>query len=197
MLEVAMQSEPLPRWKISLERYHHMIEAGVLTTQDRVQLIAGEIVPMSPIGIWHSKRTFLVTEVLRAAFDNRFVVWESHPLALPDHSEPEPDVSVVKREQVFAKDAATDWAALVVEVADSSLSIDRRKAAVYASADIPEYWIVNRTDDVLEVYRTPKAAADVDVGAAYREVLLLRRGDVVKPLLGTIELAVTEILGEK
>ena len=192
-----MQPEPMPRWKISLDRYHRMIEAGVLTSEDRVQLIAGEIIPMSPMGAWHRTRLSAAARLIRGAFDATYSTDQQLPLSMADHSEPEPDVAVTRLEDSRNEASHPTWAALVVEIADTSLAIDRRKAAVYASANIPEYWILNRTDDVLEVYRTPKPASDVETGSAFREVLLLRRGDVVKPLLGSAEVDVTELLGTK
>jgi Uma2 family endonuclease len=98
------------------------------------------------------------------------------PLALDDTSEPEPDVAVVPgkaRDYTFAHPTT---AALVVEVADTSLALDRKtKQAVYARNGIPEYWVVNLQDHCLEVYRGPQ-------GDQYQFRTVLRHGETVAPL---------------
>jgi len=111
------------------------------------------------------------------------------PLALGPYSEPEPDVAVVEGTIDDYVEAHPSTAVLVVEVADASLQFDRtRKAALYARAGIPDYWIVNLLDGVLEVHRQPE-------GDAYRERLVLPSQERVRPLARPeVEIAVAELL---
>jgi Uma2 family endonuclease len=151
----------LRRW--TLEEYERMVDAGFLTTQDKVQLIEGEIVEMTPQNSPHMTTVTKVFRLLeRAASDNQYVRIQG-PLALKPDSEPEPDVAVVTGSPDDNWDAHPTTALLVIEVADSSLAFDRtRNARVYARAGIPEYWIINVEERCIEVHRDP--AADVRAG---------------------------------
>jgi len=183
------------RWKITSERYEEMIRAGTLTGDDRVELLEGEIVPMSPIGDWHDRRTDELDELIERVFDrNVFRVREGRPLVLPNDSQPEPDLSVVERAASDGLRART--AVLVIEVADTTLRRDRRKAPLYASARIPEYWIVNRADDTVEVFREPIAVASSSTGFEYRSMQVMRRGESVRALDANAPVTVDELLGE-
>ena len=118
------------------------------------------------------------------------------PLALGEHSEPEPDIAVVAgvpRDYVAAHPST---AALVVEVADSSLRLDRRfKAALYARAGLREYWIVNLVDRTLEVYRNPRPAADTADDWTYGSVEVLHPPAVVTPLAApAVQIIVSNLL---
>ena len=104
------------------------------------------------------------------------------PLALGEHSEPEPDIAVVAGEPEDYLAAHPATAALVVEVADSSLRLDRRfKAALYAQAGLREYWIVNLVDHTLEVHRDPQPVSDAPDLWMYRSVQVLRPPATVTP----------------
>ena len=108
------------------------------------------------------------------------------PLALSEYTEPEPDVAVVPLGDYETEHPHT--ALLIIEVADSTLRKDRRKATAYASAGIAEYWIVNLGARTVEVYSSPE-------GDRYAEVRTLRTGETVQPLaLPDVALAVAEIL---
>lgn len=149
------------QYRFSVDQYHQMIAAGVLTRDDRVQLLEGEIVLMTPIGPPHRYAVVVVGESLRKLLPPEWELLIQQPITLTA-SEPEPDLSVVRREAALALDrhpGAAD-AALIIEVADSSLALDRnRKQAIYAAAGIPEYWIVNLDQRSIEVYREPAPAA--------------------------------------
>jgi Uma2 family endonuclease len=153
-----------------------MVAAGIFGPEDRVELLDGEIIEMSPEKSRHAAAVDLALEALRRAFGDGFVVRVQHPLALDDTSEPEPDLAVVPGRARDYADAHPRGAALVVEVADSSLDYDRtRKTAAYARAGIREYWIVNLVDRRLEVFRDPRAAA-------YESRLTFGAGDTLAPL---------------
>jgi Uma2 family endonuclease len=108
---------------------------------------------------------------------------EDAPLALDDDSEPEPDLAMVPGEPRDYVPAHPSTAPLVVEVADSSLRLDRRlKAGLYARARIPDYWIVNLAERALEVHRDPAPAASNEIGWAYRSITRLTRPPTVSPL---------------
>ena len=105
------------------------------------------------------------------------------PLVLDDDSEPEPDVAVVAGEYRDYVSGHPSTAALVVEVADSSLGLDRRlKGGLYARAGLLEYWIANLVEGVLEVHREPRPAPDTAYGWVYRSVEILRSPASVTPL---------------
>lgn len=161
----AAPSEPplessVSTFRFSVDQYHQMIAAGILTEDDRVQLLEGEIVCMTPIGPVHRYAVVAVNEALSSLIPREWKVLIQQPITLAA-SEPEPDLSVVRSEAALALDrhpGAADTA-IIVEVADSSLPLDRnRKQAIYAAAGIPEYWIVNLAQHCIEVYRAPAAA---------------------------------------
>ncbi len=167
-----------PRMQWTRERYDQCVEAGIFTTRDKIELLDGEIFAASPQYTPHSVAVTLVEEALRAAFGNGFVYRVQMPLALDDLSEPEPDVAVVTGGPRDYLKAHPSKAELIVEVADSSLEYDRtRKRSAYARNGVPEYWIINLPDHVVEVFRQPKVET-----ADYAERLILRPGQVITPL---------------
>lgn len=139
-----------------------MIETGILTENDRVELLDGWILEVSPIGPPHATCVALVVAGLREALSTGWHVWQQSPITLR-MSEPEPDILIARghiRDYVTRHPSGSDIA-LVVEVADSSLEFDRNlKRLLYAAAGIPEYWIVNLIDRKLETYRNPLAGGD-------------------------------------
>lgn len=152
-----------------------MAEAGILRSEDRVELIDGEILTMAPQRSPHAVAVRLVQEALRAAFGPGFDVRPQLPLTLGDTTEPEPDLAVVEGEPRDYRDAHPNTALLVVEVAESSLAFDRGvKSRLYADAGIPEYWIVDLAGGAVEVLRSP-------AGGEYRERQVLRPGASIAP----------------
>ena len=120
---------------------------------------------------------------MRAALPPRFVVRAQMPMALDADSVPEPDLAVVPGRRADYQRAHPASAALVIEVADSSLEFDRReKGSLYARARIPEYWIVNLADRILEVHRDPAPDLTAPHGWRYRSVSALASPAVVTPV---------------
>lgn len=157
------------------EEYDRLVAAGAFPPEARVQLIQGEIVEMTPQSAEHATSLLRLQRVLDAVFRRSHHVRPQLPLAVGTHSEPEPDVAVVPGSLDDYRNHHPTMAALVVEVADTTLGFDRtRKQAIYAEAQIPEYWILNLVEGLLEVYREPK-------GSAYQTTLRLGRGEVVAP----------------
>jgi len=168
------------RWRRA--EYGRLVGLGIFTGE-RLELLDGLLVVKEPQGSSHAAIVGHIGQVLRSSFGEGWHTRLQAPLALDEESEPEPDVAVVAggyRDYLHAHPAT---AALVVEVADSSLRLDRRlKAGLYARTRLQEYWIVNLVDSVLEVHREPQPDADSAYGWAYRSVEILRSPAMVTPL---------------
>jgi len=163
--------------------YDRLIESGFFQEGDRVELLGGQLMVAEPQGSRHAATVSLVAEALRVAFGRGWYVTVQLPLALDDESEPEPDVAVVRGTAREYGDAHPSRPVLVVEVAESSRTLDRQhKASLYARAAVPEYWILDIVDNVLEVYRQPVADPRGAYGWRYASTATLRRGDSVTPL---------------
>jgi Uma2 family endonuclease len=173
---------PHPRlW--TREEYYKMAEAGVFQPGERVELIGGRIVTMSPQNSPHFTAIRLAEDALRTLFGAGYDVRVQGPLDVSPSSQPEPDIAVVQGSIRDYANAHPTTALLVVEVAESSLSFDRgEKASLYASADIPEYWVVNLQDNRLEVYRDPVPTTGQPYGYGYRSCTHYFAADAVAPL---------------
>jgi Uma2 family endonuclease len=187
-----LNSEPLsfePELVRPLKRseYDRMVELG-LFQDERVELIRGVLVRMTPQRAPHASTVQQLNDLLSARLQKRFTLRIQSPLALSDDTEPEPNVAVVPLGRYGTEHPRT--ALLIIEVSDTTLRKDRAKAVVYASAGIGEYWIVNLGARAVEVYSSPD-------GDRYAEVRTLRAGDVLRPAaLPDIAIAVAEILPE-
>lgn len=170
-----------------------MIDAGILHEDEPVELIEGRLRVAEPQNTPHAQAIELTADALRAAFGPGWRIRVQLPIALEPDSEPEPDVSVVAG---APRDDCTDHPsrpALVVEVADTSVRLDRGvKARVYARAAIAEYWIVNLAARALEVHRDPRRRAGRH--ARYTIVTIARPGESVQPLAASRPLAVDDLL---
>lgn len=170
--------EPQP-FKWTRTEYHRLGDAGLFLGQ-RVQLIEGSIIEMSPQKHPHAAGIDLTRVALEAAFGRGYWFRNQLPLTLSDISEPEPDIAVVRGGPREWTDHPTS-AELVVEVSDTTLRFDLgKKLATYAQALIPEYWVVDLVHRQLIVHRLPKRPRS---GAArYEEVAVYEADAVVKPL---------------
>lgn len=148
--------------RLSVEQYHAMIDAGILTSDDPVELLEGWLVRGMPKNPLHRVVTRLTRRALEAVVPAGWYVDSQEPVTLAD-SEPEPDVSVIRGETTDYLDRhpqAQD-VGLLVEIAESSLTRDRTwKRGVYARAAIVMYWLVNLADRTVEVFSEPSGAAD-------------------------------------
>ncbi|MFO0616882.1 MAG: Uma2 family endonuclease [Polyangiaceae bacterium] len=167
--------------------YEALAERGVFE-EERVELLRGVIVRMTPIGPDHDSAVERLTELLVRALVPRATVRIQSSFAASDDSEPQPDVAVVPRASYRAAHPQTAW--IIVEVARSSLKRDRDlKAKLYAESKVEEYWIVNLVDEVVVVH------SEI-VGGTYGRVVTHRRGDVVRPArFPDVEVPVSDILG--
>lgn len=141
-----------------------MVDAGVLSTDDHVELIEGDIVVMAPMGDRHALCVNKLTALLVPPAVGRAIVQVRLPVDLSDLSEPEPDLSLLRwRGEFYAHPAPADLL-LVIEISDTSLAFDRSvKGPLYAVAGVPEYWIVNLAGEALEVHRDPQGGQWGDV----------------------------------
>lgn len=181
-----------PRHRFTRADYHRMAEAGILGEDDRVELIDGEIVQMSPIGRRHNAGVDRPAQLLFERVGRRAIVRVQGSIVLGESGEPQPDIVVLRLRSDFYRDAdaTAEDVLLLVEVADSSLDYDRRvKASLYARHGIPELWIANLIQDHLLVYLDPSPA-----GCGTTQIL--RPGETVRPsAFPDLEIAVDDVLG--
>lgn len=149
-----------PGWDFywTLERYHHAIEHGTLTEDDKVELLYGKIVDLMPAGTLHEECVSILSAFFQDKFGKEFRYREEKSIAIPDlASEPEPDFVVVVKKSYSKERPAPGEVHLVVEVANSSLQKDRTvKVELYAEAKLSEYWIINLLNRQIEVHLNPQ-----------------------------------------
>ncbi|MDZ8109136.1 MAG: Uma2 family endonuclease [Nostoc sp. DedQUE12a] len=151
----------LLRRKFTVEQYQKMIESGILTEDDRVELIRGEIIEMSPIATKHAACVNRLINLLVQLLGKRVIVAAQNPVALNDNSQPQPDVALLKPRDDFYATAhpQPQDIFLLIEVADSTIEYDREeKIPLYAQANIIEVWLVDINEEIVEVYQQPTAA---------------------------------------
>lgn len=176
----------------TVEDYHRMREAGILSEDDRVELIEGEILEMSPIGSRHAAVVDRLNRLFHRLLGERAIIRIQNPIRLGMYSEPQPDVALLRSREDFyeAEHLGPGDVGLVVEVADRSVEGDRGvKAPLYGRAGILEFWLVDLAAGVVEVYREPGVEG-------YRSVRRLGPGETLAPLaFPDCILQVEEILG--
>jgi Uma2 family endonuclease len=154
-----------------------MIEAGILLEDERIELIDGAIVTMSPIGVRHVGCVNILNSLLTETLGRTVIVSVQNPFHLGEHSEPQPDVAVLRpRGDSYSHSLATAAdILLLIEVADTSLDYDRNvKVPLYARAGIPEVWVINLAAETVEVYTQPG-------DPTYQRVQTRKKGDVLTP----------------
>jgi Uma2 family endonuclease len=146
------------RKKFTVGQYHQMIESGILTDRDRVELLQGEIIEMSPVGRQHAACVDRLNELFVLTFAARAIVRVQSPIHLDNNSEPQPDLAILQRRADFYANAhpqAGDVFALV-EVSDTTIEFDRTvKVPLYAQNNIAEVWIVDIRAKTVQIYREP------------------------------------------
>lgn len=147
----------IKRHRFTIEEYHKMAEVGLLSENDRVELIDGEIVEMTPIGWRHANCVNDLTMLLARFAGDRYVVSVQNPLTISEHAELQPDLVLLKR-RPRERLPGPDDVALVIEVSDTTLAYDRDvKLPRYAQAGIPEVWIVDLMGRRVESHAAPSA----------------------------------------
>jgi len=178
-------------YRFTVEEYHKLGEAGIFDEDDRVELLDGEIILMSPIGYRHAKAVRHLNKLFVRQSDDRFEVAVQDPVVISDYSEPQPDLLLLDPAvDDFAGTPETRHAFLVVEVAEATLRYDRgRKLKAYARSSVPEVWIVNLKDNAIEVYRDPS-------GESYATRQVARGTERVTPQrFADVKITVAKIVG--
>ena len=173
----------------TVDEYYRMAEAGILRPDERVELVDGRIVAMNPIGSPHAWCVSRLNRIFARRDD--ILVNVQNPVRLDDHSEPEPDLTILRLETPQDRHPRSEDVLLVVEVADTSLTYDRQtKGPLYARHGIPEFWIVDLGGERVEVHREPSLAG-------YRMVRVFQRGEPVSPAFAPdLVIDVDTILGQ-
>ena len=185
-------SVKLLKRKFTVEEYHLMASAGVFKEGDRLELIAGEIIEMSPIGMRHAACVRRLDVLLNQKLSGRAIVDTQNPVVLNNTSEPEPDVALLKLRGDFYEIAhpRPGDCFLLVEVADSTIDYDREvKIPLYAKNGVIEVWLVDLNGEAIEVYRQPGVN-----GYQYRSRFV--RGQTLSVgAFANVSLTVDEVLG--
>ena len=185
-----MAEQPRTR-RFTSDEYYSMGRTGILTEDDRVELINGEIIELPPIGDRHSACCSRLTRLLVGLLQSSAIVRVQDPVRLSPHSEPQPDIAVVQwQDDFYASGHPSPKAVLLlVEVADSSVAYDRGiKLPLYAAAAIGEVWLVDLQGNRVEMHRDPSASG-------YRTVEIRGRGQrVAAQTLPEFTLAVDDML---
>ena len=160
-------------FRFNISQYHQMSEAGILSENDKVELINGEIIEMSPIGRRHTACVNRLNSVFSQLLGKKVIIAVQNPIILNNLSEPQPDIALLKPRADFYESGhpQPQDIFLLIEVADSSLEYDRDvKIPLYASSGITEVWLVDIYQQVIIVYRYPSENG-------YRDIQTLSRGE--------------------
>ena len=158
---------------ISVTQYDEMIEHGILTTEDKVELLNGVIIEKMPKGIKHAAINDLAAEMFRETLGSRAIIRNQNPVVLDDYSEPEPDIVLAKppREIYLERHPTPEDILLIIEISDTTLGRDRvTKSLAYAKAEIQQYLVLNLQNETIEEYREPSEDG-------YQFKRTLRKGD--------------------
>ncbi|MFM7408828.1 MAG: Uma2 family endonuclease [Cuspidothrix sp.] len=154
------------RHQFTVKQFHQMAESGILSENDRVELIRGEMIDMSPIGRRHAGCVLFLSNFLILLLGGRALINVQNPLELDETSEPQPDIALLKPRPDFYRNShpQPEDIFLLIEVADTTVKYDREvKIPLYAEANIPEVWLIDVNQEVVEVYRNPLQGVYQDV----------------------------------
>ncbi len=189
-----MEKVELTRRRFSVDEFMRLAEAGILAEDDRVELIWGEIVEMSPINVAHASTVDRIAYLLSKALGGQVILRIQGPVQLSKKSLPQPDITVLKARDDFyrGQHPRPEDTLLLIEVSDSTISYDQAvKGPLYGAAGIADYWIVNLQARQVEVYREPRPNG-------YRALTIYTPGDTLSPLaFPDVALDIEEILGKE
>jgi Uma2 family endonuclease len=184
----------IERRRFTVEEYHRMTHAGILTEADRVELIDGEIVQATSIGRRHAACVAQLTRRLTHALGDRCLVWPQNPIRLPRDSEPQPDVTILRlpADRYLRQPPRTEDVLWLVEVADVSYPYDRHvKFPLYARAGISEAWLLDLTHEVVEIHRNPSSRG-------FGSVQTVDRSGVLRPMsFDNVAVAVADLFSQR
>ena len=177
--------------RFAVDEYHAMAETGILRADERVELLEGVIVPMSPIGERTRGCVMALAQFLYEGARRRANVSVQGPLRIDERTELQPDLMLLRWRDDFyrSRHPVPADVLLLIEVSDTTLSFDRtEKSPLYARAGISEVWLVNLPEQCIEVHTEPR-------GSRYGTVRVARSGiDLVPSALADISLPVTQVL---
>jgi Uma2 family endonuclease len=185
-------SVKVQHWLFTVDDYYKLAEAGILKEGDRVELIDGEIVKMSPIGNRHASCVMRLNAIFNQRAGQLVIVNVQNPVRLNQYSEPQPDITLLKpRGDYYSNSHPTPGdVLLIIEVSDTTLAYDRMiKIPLYARAGIPEVWVADLAGDRVEAYSEP-------VNGSYQKTRRAARGETLTPeRLPTVSVSVDDVLG--
>ena len=186
------ESVEVTRHRFTVADYERMGQFGIFSEDERVELVCGEVILMSPIGERHAACVDFLTQLITLRLRHSAIVRVQNPVLLDDYSEPQPDIALLKRRDDFYRHAhpRPEDVLLVIEVSDSTLAFDQKvKVPLYARAGIPEAWVVNLVEESIEVYSDP-------AGGEYQTVRSYARGRRLQShTLAGLRLSVSKVLG--
>lgn len=160
----------MPRRRFTVDEYEQMATSGILHEDDRLELVAGEIIEMSPIGVRHMQCVNHLTRIVSRLLPDDVLISVQNPIRLSDNSQPQPDIAIIYDRKYQTIPTAVDTP-IVIEVADSSRDHDRGfKFPIYAAAGIAEAWLVDLTAETIERHTEPHQGH-------YRFIALANRGE--------------------
>lgn len=185
-------SVQLQKHYFTVDEYYLMAQGGVFAEGDRLELIEGEVIEMSPIGRRHSGCVNRFNKLLHGSVVELAIVSVQNPIRIDDFSEPQPDLALLKPRPDFYSNShpTPDDVLVIIEVADTTVDYDRGvKLPLYARAGIPEAWLIVLPKDLVEVHSQPK-------NGKYQKVQRLKRGKtIVSASLAGLSVKVDEVLG--
>ena len=194
-----MTTEVLKRL-FTVKQYHRMIETGITTEGDRVELIRGELIEMASIGTKHAAGVNRLNRLFFNKFGDQVLVAIQNPVEVDERSEPQPDIAILRpRDDFYASAHPTpNDVFLLIEVSDTTIRYEQLRCAcgqrtvkipLYAEDNITEAWIVDVNAELVEVYRQPSATG-------YRSLLTFTRGQMIELLaFPGVLILIDEILG--
>ena len=181
------------RHRITVSEFERMIAANVWPEDERIELIEGELIAMSPINAPHAAALTALTEIFLQPLQGRAVVWSQNPVRLDDDTRPQPDLALLRppASRYRAQLPGPADVFLLIEISDTTLTYDRdRKLPLYAKAGIPETWLVDVNGEQVFAYRQPE-------NGVYTQLTTYKRGAVISPeAFPDVTVRVDDILGE-
>ncbi len=177
--------------RFKVDDYYKMIELGMLRDYEKAEIIEGELIKKMTIGDRHAAVVNRLNKLFSRSVDDEILVSVQNPVRLSDYNEPEPDVTLADlRMYDGRRHPQPAEVILIVEVSDSTLKYDRDvKLSLYAEAEIPEVWIVNLVNNIVEVHQKPSVGI-------YQLAKIFKSGEtLLSEVLPELSIAVDEILG--
>ncbi len=186
------RSVQINRRSFTVAEYERMGRAGIFSEDDRVELVCGEIIEMPPIGERHAACVDAFADALRDRLGRSVIIRVQNPVTLDEHSQPQPDITILKRRDDFYRHAhpKPEDILLIIEVSDTTLGYDMKvKVPLYARAGVPETWLVNLRGARVKAYADP-------AGGVYRTITSYARGEEIRSrALAVLRVGVADILG--